>query len=229
MKLKVAIIVSLCSYSANAQGTFQNLNFESANIAGYPPGSGDVPISAALPGWSGFYGNSPTSQVSYDGISLGGDVISVIDNQAPSYAPLQGTYSVFLFGGGAPSVISAEITQTGLVPAGTRSLLFDGYVSGAPFVVTLGGQTINMVPLETFPSSGSTPAYSLYGGNIPSAFAGQSETLTFTEPAPANSPPSMFELDNISFSPNTVPEPSPLALTGIGALLFALYRRFARR
>jgi hypothetical protein len=38
---------------------------------------------------------------------------------------------------------------------------------------------------------------------------------------------SWLGLDDIAFSTQAVPEPNPLALTGIGALLFALFRRFA--
>jgi hypothetical protein len=41
--------------------------------------------------------------------------------------------------------------------------------------------------------------------------------------------PSLLELDDITFSPGAVPEPSALALTGIGGLLFALYRRIKQR
>jgi len=210
-------------FSACAQGTFQNFNFESANIPPSTPIPSFLPISDALPGWTA----TPSSPVVYDGISTGGEGISIIDQNESGFQPLQGNYSVLLFGGGAPSVISAEISQTGVVPNGTQSLLFEGYVSSTPFVVTLGGQTLNMIPLQTFPNTGSYPPYNLYGGNFPSAFDGQSETLTFTEPAPATSPPSMFELDDISFSTQAVPEPSPFVLSGIGGLLFALYRRFA--
>ena len=36
-----------------------------------------------------------------------------------------------------------------------------------------------------------------------------------------------YSIDDITFSTHAVPEPTPLALTGVGALLFALYRRFA--
>ena len=48
------------AFSMEAQGTFVNLNFEFANPSGYPPNSSSVPISAALPGWSGFYGSDQT-------------------------------------------------------------------------------------------------------------------------------------------------------------------------
>ena len=37
------------------------------------------------------------------------------------------------------------------------------------------------------------------------------------------------EIDGISFSPGAVPETSSLLLSGIGGVLFAMYRRFAVR
>jgi hypothetical protein len=158
----------------------------------------------------------------YDGISLGGALISVIDSNAPAFKPLQGMYSAFLFGGGPAGLTSATISQTGLVPAGTESLLFDAYVSGASFIVTLGGQAINMTALQTFSN------YSLYGGNIPTTLAGQTETLSFTEPPPIGVPPSFFELDNIQFSNSFVPEPSTLSLFVLGAVLLG-WRVLGRR
>jgi hypothetical protein len=229
-KLLFLAFGSVCvTCSLEAQGTFENLDFESANIPSMASVNSLIPVSEALPGWSAFFvysgGDLPQTQVSYDGISLGGAVISIVDanEPVPDYGPLQGNYSAFLFGGPRASAEeSAGISQTGLVPSGTASLLVDAYVSGASFTVTLGGQTIDMVPLESFVH------YTLWGGNIPSGMAGQSETLSFVEPASAAVAPTMLELDDISFSPITVtPEPGPLALMGIGGLLFALYRRFA--
>lgn len=212
--------------SVLGQGTFQNLDFESADVSGSSPGS-DVPITSALPGWSGYYTSSTstnaTAQVAYDGISIGGAVISILDSNAPGFKPLQGMYSVVLFGGGslAGEYTSSTISQTGLVPTGTKSLLFDGYVGSVPFIVTLGGQTISVSALQTFSS------YTLYGGNIPAVLAGQNETLSFTEPAPAQYPPSMVELDNIQFSDQSVPEPGVFGLSALGALLAGW--RFLRR
>ncbi len=202
-----------------------NLNFENANISGYSPGSSDVPITSALPGWNGYYINSsgaiPETQVWYDGVSLGGVMISVIDTNAPAVTPLQGQYSAFLFGGVGidDQLYSAQISQTGLVPADTESLLFDAYVSSAAIIVTLGGQTIAMTPLQTFSN------YTLYGGNIPLDLTDQSETLSFTEPPASGTQPSMFELDNIQFSSSPVPEPSVLGLSALGGLLF-VWRRW---
>jgi hypothetical protein len=208
---------SICVvFCAQAQGTFQNLNLEAADLSGYTPGSSGVPISAALPGWIGLYETNQTSQVWYDGISLGAAMISVIDTNAPSFGPLRGRYSAFLFGGlyGVPTLASAGISQTGFVPAGTQSLLVDAYVAGAPFVVALGGQKIDMIPLQSLPN------YTSYGGDI-SSFAGQNVTLSFTEPPATGVQPSMFELDNIVFSASPAPEPSIFNLLTLGSLLFA--------
>ena len=219
MKIQFAILLALFALgrAAQAQG-FINVDFDSANISGYSPDSSDVPTTSAFPGWSAYYISSTATnaatQVWYDGISLGGAIISVIDMNAPAFSPIQGKYSAFLFGGAGSGaqLFSAQINQTGLVPTGTESLLFDAYVAGAPFVVTLGGQTINMIPLQSFSN------YTLYGGNIPSNMAGQIETLSFTEPPPASSPPSFFELDNIQFLTSSVPEPSGLGLIAFGSL-----------
>lgn len=227
MNVILSIGLLVLTQSGLAQG-FVNLNFESANVSGYSPDSSDVPTTSALPGWTAFYSNSSginvASQVWYDGISLGGNIISVIDANAPSFSPIQGQYSAFLFGGLGTDdqLYSAGISQTSLVPAGTQSLLFDAYVSGASFIVSLGGQAINMTPIESFSN------YTLYGGNIPSIMAGQSETLSFVEPPAAGSQPSMFELDNIQFSTTAVPEPNSFGLFGLGGLLLAWRHRKAR-
>jgi PEP-CTERM motif-containing protein len=219
-------LMVLCHPPQAAFGqSFVNLDFESANVSGYPRGS-YVPISSALPGWSGYFTSSTatnqTMQVGYDFISLGGNVISVNDsNTGFGFAPIQGKFSAVLFGGeyvgGGVTYYSATISQTGLIPNGTASLLVDANYFGIPFVVMLGGQTISMVPLQTFPN------HTLYGGDI-SSFGGQVATLSFTEP-PAQ--PSELVLDNIVFSPLAIPEPGIFGLFGFGALLLG-WRLYGR-
>jgi hypothetical protein len=59
-------LILLAALSTHAQGTFQNLNFESANIPSGTPVSAFLPISEALPYWSAYYatppfGNEPTT------------------------------------------------------------------------------------------------------------------------------------------------------------------------
>ena len=225
-KLKFAIIALstfILIHSAKAQG-FVNLNFESANIPnGTSPGS-YIPISDGLPGWSGYYTSSTSTnvatQVAYEGISLGGNVISIIDtNVGFGFSPIQGTYSAFLFGGGSGTYYAATISQTGLVPAGTATLLMDASFFGANFVVKIGGETISMIPLQNFSN------YTIYGADI-SSFAGTTTTLSFTEPPATGVQPGGLLLDNIQFSSTPVPEPSDLALLVLGGLFLGyMYRR----
>lgn len=219
------ILILILRQNGEAQG-FLNLNFESANPSGHPPNSSDVPVTSAFPGWSVSYGTpgvgtNAASTVWYDGLSLGGAFVSVNDtNTGSGFVPLQGRYSAYLFGGlssgGNPTY--STISQTGLVPNGTLSLLMDVKPWNG-FSVSLGGQTINMVALQTFSS------YTLYGGDI-SAFAGQSVQLSIT--APPTSIPNGVLLDDIVFSPSSVPEPSTLALGALGTLLLG-FRRWRQK
>jgi hypothetical protein len=110
------------------------------------------------------------------------------------------------------------ISQTGLVPSGTMSLRLDAYAF-YNFEVTLGGQTINMIPLQTFSN------YTLYAGDI-SSFAGNVETLSLI--APPTGEPNGVEFDNIQFSPSAVPEPSSFVLFAVGGLFLAWRHRKAR-
>jgi len=162
MTKKVMFIIFGFSLANNlcAQGFF-NLDFESANISGFSPGNNNVPTNAAIPGWTAYYfqpgqGVEPVSEAAYDALSIGGAAISVNDtNTSASFVPLQGQFSVFLFGGAFQQ--SATIGQRGLVPNGTQSLRMeigtDGYVQPiGPFTVTLDGQAISMVALSTLPN-----------------------------------------------------------------------------
>ena len=210
--------------SGKAQGTFQNLNFEAANIPAGTQPNNDTPIAIGLPGWSAYFTSTfgesnGVTQIWYDGISLGGSAISISDNNAGlGFVPLQGRYSAMLFGGGSTPQYAPTISQTGRVPAGRQSLQMEVYSSGTPFIVTLGGQVINMVPLSTVQLPGFPTHYTIYGGDI-SAFAGQVAQLSITQPPSPDNPPSELFLDNLVFSPDSVPEPGVLGLSALGALL----------
>jgi hypothetical protein len=219
--LFAGLAVLLGVRGAAGQGAFQNLGFESGNIPPATPISSLVSTNAGLPGWTVYlfqpaFGVEPLPQVVYDGTSTGGAFVAINDAKTGfGFAPLQGTFSAVLYAGGGPSDQSATISQTGLVPAGTMSLrAFMQWSLVAP-IVMLGGQNINMVPLQTFPN------YTLYGGDI-SAFAGQVVALSFTEPPPAPAVASELILDNIVFSTQGVPEPSFFALSALGALLLGV-------
>jgi hypothetical protein len=222
--MKSGIIIALLlilKQHASAQG-FVNLNFESANIPnGTSPGS-LISISDGMPGWSAYFVSSgatnQTTQVAYEGISLGGVAVSIVDtNVGFGFNPIQGKYSAFLFGGvgNDNQPYSAQVSQTGFVPSGTESIQFDALLSYGPaFIVALGGQTISMSPLQTF------AGYTLYGGNIPTYLAGESATLSITEPPPSGTPPSILELDNIQFSTSSIPEPRNLGVLALCSIFF---------
>ena len=194
------------------------LGFESASLSG-PPQLG-VPIGTALPDWSASFsspgvGTNAVTQVWYDNVSLGGAAISLIDTNAGyGFTPIQGRYSVVLFGGPSDIFSTSDptyvtLSQTGLVPNGTESLLMDAN-AWYGFTVTFGGQGINMVPLQTFPT------HTTYGGDI-SGLAGLVAQLKIT--APPTGVPNAVLLDNIRFSSQFVPKPGVVALSALGALL----------
>jgi hypothetical protein len=67
-------IFLLSGVLGRAQGTFQNLDFEEANvipIVGSPLYPYDVTVANALPDWTVEYGNIQQSQMTYNEISLG--------------------------------------------------------------------------------------------------------------------------------------------------------------
>jgi len=213
----------LAPLSASAQGTFQNLNFEQASpviIVGSPYYPYEVTAASALPDWTVTEGGVQQTQITENDPSLGAPWVVLIGPNGGNsgYAPIDGYYSVLLQGSGVPQV--PAISQTGLIPAGTQSLLFEAQSAGfGSLAVDIGTQTVPFVAV------GTGPNYTLYAANI-SAWAGETEQLTFSAQE-STSGLNNWEIDDISFSTQSVPEPSPLVLTGIGTLVFALYRRFA--
>jgi hypothetical protein len=214
MKVAIAISALICSHSVSAQGTFQNLDFEQANPVFVNGNSGPyVTATSALPYWTPEIGGVLQTQILEDALSTGDPEVVLLNATSPQ-PPLDGNYSVLLTG----SFATASISQTGEIPFGTQSLFFDAEHSGnGNLTVQIGTQNVPFTPVATEPN------YTVYGANI-SAWTGQTEPLTFSA---VEGGLSNWEIDDVSFSPSAVPEPSPVALTAIGGLLFALYRRFA--
>src|SRR5436190_12006328 len=66
------------------QGTFQNLDFEEANI---PPNPGSfIAFTNAFPGWIGSLGQFPAPEALYNGISLGFAEASIIDSNQNAFS-----------------------------------------------------------------------------------------------------------------------------------------------
>src|SRR5438876_11120045 len=117
----ILAILSVLPHVASSQGTFINLDFESAQLPS--PAGLQVPIADAMPGWNGYIGGVLQNQVWYDTISLGAAAISIHDTN--KYIPiLQGTYSVFLQVSLPGGAVVPAIGQVGRLPSDARSLTF---------------------------------------------------------------------------------------------------------
>jgi hypothetical protein len=202
-----AILLSVAV--AHAQGTFQNLNFESASLTPVPAGQygGFVPIGSALPWWTGYSqtpGTNEVAQVLQNNLTLG---VASIDILGPFWSGggiLEGQYSVTLQESFPDRLVVPSIGQTGTIPSDAESVRFYALPYQTLPRVSFAG---NQIPLSNLGGSAST--YYLWGGNI-STFAGQTGELRFWGD---------MALDNIFFSDQPVPEPSVLGLSALGALL----------
>lgn len=193
--------------SAKAQGTFQNLDFEQANIV--PVGGSDtnlVEASAALPYWSVYVNSNPQTSILYDTATAGGPAVSIQDSLSPVAQVLQGNYSVLLQVG-VENGSSVAIGQTAQLPQDAASIIF--YTEG-PQNLQLTFAS-NLIPLVQI---GATASHSIFSGDI-SSYAGQSGELRFTATYFSS-----LTLDNIQF----VPEPSAFVLFAFGGLFFGLCR-----
>lgn len=203
MNRKLLVCLSAMCVAASARGQeFVNLNFEAAKIVISATNSSfamEIATSNALPGWSAFFGTNQAPLVQYNfGPAPGLPVVLFGSNSVV----IDGNFSVYLDGG--------SISQTGLVPSGAKSLLFD---SGPPsLLVSLGGQSLAYAAISNALNSSSI----IYGADI-SGFAGQVETLIFSGAG---------ALDDIQFSPEAVPEPSAsLIFLGTGVLFYVRRRK----
>ena len=208
---------------------FQNLDFESSPWLP-PPSDPNYPSTIypnALPGWTVHIGNTVQDGAWANGYILdvpGVALMTLWDPRSP--LPEKSVYmqsvalSNFYF---PPSRIEVSISQVGDVPSDASYLYFsahnqwyDSYpVPPGPFEVRLGGRLLS---LSTF-SQGAT---SWYGADI-SPWAGQTTELSIKVLATTQiGGPGLVEgwayLDWIDI-PSNVPEPSVIALIGLGGLL----------
>jgi hypothetical protein len=192
------------------------------------------PVGLALPGWTAYVGTDQQSLILQNDYTEGQASVDLFGPSYPAAGDLpsnipgtiDGNYSVLLQAGSDPqssALVGASIAQMGIVPLGSQSIEFRAWQTQFNnFTVSLGGDTLSPIVL------GTGPNYTLYGVSIPPLMDGQSVQLEFTDNF-LTSGASWLGLDDIAFSTQVVPEPCLLALTGVGALAFALCRRFARR
>lgn len=215
MKRIPATVAIAAIFTITAHGQeFLNLDFESAYNLPANPGNGTlVGVTNSLPDWAPFDGPEALGNFYYVSNSLG-DVSSPIELEGGSMA-LSGDFSIGLYNSGS-------ISQTGTVPSGAESLDFEaqgtganGSLGGTGFFVTLGGQTLSFSALS------QGPDYIVYGANIPVSLDGQTEALVFGCQGIGSG---NVLLDNIEFSPSSIPEPGEGGLAGLGAVMFWVFR-----
>jgi hypothetical protein len=214
IKIIIPIILLLISRQAGFSQGFVNLDFESANLSGYSPGS-SVPTNNAIPGWVAYNNNRVTllPDVNYVNTPSSSGGVEIITNN-----PIQGDYYIYLGGG--------EIGQTGTIPIDAESLIFWGNYSAVGFGgafdrISFGGQTLTVVEL------GETTNYNIYGIDV-SAFAGDTAQLLFSAISGLGSPPP-FAIDNIQFSSSPTSEPSASWLLLLGSGIFIYVRTRTHR
>ena len=202
--------------TANGQGTFHNLGFELA-----PADLGPGPRSDyySIPYWS------VTMGPYQGGVLLNEYVLDATTVSFQTFTPIDGTTSLFLTASSFGYPLStASISQTGLVPTTANSIQFKvadvvafQVSSNLPgqFFVTMNGENIS---LQVIANNGS---YTELAGNI-STWAGQTTGLSIGISVPA----SQFQaqevyfqgvIDDISFSPTSVPEPTTISLIMLGS------------
>ena len=212
-----------------AQGTFQNLNFESANVAPLPPGQdgGFVSIADGFPGWAASVGTNLQGVVLHNSLSIGNAAVGILGPNYYSGAILEGSYTAALQTGldpahaGSLTPVPASLWQSGTIPANARSILFRVGPDPADFAVEFNGQALSVLPME------STASYQEFGADV-TGFSGLSGQLLFTV-LPTRYPLyNTLLLDSIQFSDQRVPEPGVGSLSILGALVFA-WRASRRR
>ena len=213
--LLIGVLLRVMTLLVPAQGTFQNLNFESAVLVPAPGGpAGAWQFDQAFPGWTGYVGGQVQTTTFPGGVPIGppGQTPFIGILYPPGWGGWQGSYAVgFGAANSSGSFVPVALAQTGTVPAQARSLQFLALYAPAVF---LGGQQLPSVRLGSGPSTSS-----LFGVDI-SNFAGQVAELRF-QPGLG-----IDYLDAITFSSQPVPEPTSFVLLEVGGLLLAwLWRR----
>lgn len=228
--------IGCCVCTSLFAAPFQNLDFEQGSFQAPPanyvpsdPLAGPNPISAAagLPFWTAREDSTVCTAIWGNGGALDETSVALFN---AAFNQLDGNYCVQLSAVSfAPSGFfkTSSISQTGDVPANAQSIQFlkidDGGPAPTNAFVTLNGSVINLVPIAT---NGNVVTMA---GDV-SAFAGTNAELTITSAgAPggvALAGENYLTLDDISFSPNPVPEPSALVLLAVGGVIaFAAKRR----
>jgi|GEM_PF-884002 len=225
------VVVSFGLLQTASGQVFQNLGFESNPVYVGPDPNGGGSLYS-IPNWTVNFNNTPQSGVLINNYIL--DYTTAALFVGASSGVIGGNQSVFLAASSFQAPVGGSATenllQTGIVPSTANSIQFKlGTIWGFggtvdlsqpqnSFYVTLNNQN---VPLQVTGNSGS---YLILTGDV-SMWAGQTAQLSIGVGVPYNGnsfPEILYSgiLDDVSFSPVAVPEPSALSIFGVSALFF---------
>ncbi len=207
---------------------FHNLDFESVQrIVPVNDGLNGVVFSSAIPYWQGTVCNSLTSTAVYDAVVLDNDAVGIYDANSGGQTPppMFGKYSVYLQSEHIEPdyPADAEISQTGLIPSNTKSIWF----ATTPFslvwnsvppddlkpIFSINGQSISYTAMDVETN------YVLWAADV-SSYANTTAEIRFAVKVGQGV---AIGLDNISFSPQAVPEPTTLGLTALALSVLGLF------
>jgi|ERR1041385_8447535 hypothetical protein len=230
MKYSILVILVVGSICTVQSASFQNLDFEGANIQNLifnnpgPPPSQLGFATDLLPGWSGIFG----SVIGLNTFAAGPGYWTIAGvqpanpfNPVAAYGyPVQGQYALFM---SSPFVINpadyfpSTVGQVGTIPADARYIDFQTF--GGPMELSVNGAVVPLVYHYTVLIPGFPDlSYGYAEGDI-SAYAGQEVTLGFATVVPNQY---INGIDNITFV--GVPEPSTLGILFVGIIAFFLWR-----
>jgi len=255
LKCIVGILLgtTLSGYTALG-GEFINLGFDQLNWPNSSPPIPGPPIDITFgnwirPGWH----STPESAVGYNYTQHFFGYASIVDRDFRDThfgrnipAPVVGTFSLAVWPisepVGQPDVyMPYTLTQTGDVPLGSQSLRF--LYHGNDLRVFLGGDERTLYPLpDVISGDPRVPLYHYFAVDV-SPYAGQTVELRFDfysrgydevwgdhPPRRPGEPDAQNHvLDDLSFSPLAVPEPSTWALLGLGSMALVWGTRKQRR
>jgi hypothetical protein len=214
--LDFAVFMFVASNVVVGQSAFQNLDFESAVLDPVPQWPVSfAPAQQAFPGWSVAIGGVVQTQVLQNNETLGAPSVDIFGPSYPTTGIIEGNYTAALQAGYTPetSFRSASLSQTGLVPEGTKSITLKAVLAGN-FSITLEDQRIPLV------RRGDGTNYAIFSGEV-SSFAGRVCRLMLIA-LPFGLPATPNLVDSISFSPLTT-ELSTVDIkdSGTNSLLFS--------
>lgn len=229
--LRLALAAS-CGISAPAIAqSFVNLDFDEGHVVQAPPPF-DILLdwSVALPGWG--HGNGDATQFIYYNFGHVGtaQVYVLLDASNSPFGADSGTFSVGMRNGRTdqndPSTFTdAFLSQTGLVPPGTRTLTL--LATNQDFSVQLNGVPIRMQNIGLDPANHASRY--LWSGDV-SSFAGQVVELRVVDTSPDQGGGLTGEtvtIDEIRLLP--VPEPAAALLLALGMPAIGLVARSRRK